>query len=154
MLYFSQQPYNPRSQEELDQWGRVLAFKKEFEKAGLIWSYRGPARFEGLLRQHATRFLLDLHGRDPLPAEGTTSNAAVHVDDAEADAMLRALAAEARRGAGVLPAERVNALGAGAGLQPGAVLGAVERLRDRGDVRLHWGGGVLVAGARRGDPGR
>jgi hypothetical protein len=57
MVYFNQQPYNPQSKEEIDQWGQVLEFKKSFPKEGLWWAYEGAAEFERLLRVHLTRFI-------------------------------------------------------------------------------------------------
>ncbi len=144
MLYFNQQPYAAQTEDELDQWKKVLAFKKEFQGAGLLWSYRGAGKFEALLRRHATDFLRNFDtGAPPVPV-GTT--------DAAYGALLRALAAATPQGAAVLPAERVNELGAGLGLEAGAVLGIVEHLRRTGAIQLHWGGGVSVLAPDR-DPG-
>ncbi len=148
MLYFSEQPHSPR-RDELEQWGKVLDFKEEFQNAGLLWSYPGPEGFEALLRQHATKFVLDFCKRDT-PGAARTPDATVRAADAEADTLLRVLTAAARQGAGVLPAERVNELGAGLGLEAGAVLGTVERLRRAGAIELHWGGGVSVSAPGRG----
>ena len=142
MLYFNQQPYSPQSQDELDQWGKVLAFKKEFQDAGLLWPYRGAGKFEALLRRHATDFLRNLYTSAPPAPSGTA--------DAASNALLHALAAATQGDAAVLPAERVNELGAGLGLEAGAVLGAGERLRRAGAIELHWGGGVYVPAPDRG----
>lgn len=59
MLYFNQRPYSPQSQDELDQWGKVLAFKGEFQNAGPLRHYRGANNFEALLRRDVTAFLID-----------------------------------------------------------------------------------------------
>lgn len=59
MLYFSERPYAPRSQDELEQWGKVIAFRKELEKVGLVQFYRNFAKFEALLRQQVTHFLIN-----------------------------------------------------------------------------------------------
>ena len=72
MLYFSQQPYNPRSREELEQWGKVLDFREEFQKEGLLWTYQGPQEFEALLRRHVTDFLIEACKPDePTSPSGT-----------------------------------------------------------------------------------
>jgi hypothetical protein len=60
MFYFNQKAYAPRFREETDQWGKVLEFKKNFPREGLWWAYSGPTEFEKYLRDHLTRFLLDL----------------------------------------------------------------------------------------------
>jgi hypothetical protein len=139
MLYFSQQPYSPR-REEVEQWGKVLDFKEEFQDVGLLWSYPGPESFEAQFRQHATNFLLNFGKSAPSNPAGTP----------DADALLRALTAATRQGAAVLPADRVNELGAGLGLEAGTVLGIVEHLRRAGAVQVHWGGGVSVRAPDRG----
>jgi hypothetical protein len=83
MLYFSQKPYSPRTQDELEQWKKVLAFREEFNKAGLLWSYLGPGRFERLLRQHVTRFLLnsDRNRLTQLAQRSSTENGEVDLVD-------------------------------------------------------------------------
>jgi len=141
MLYFSQQPYTPRSREELKQWGKVLDFKKEFQKEGLLWTYQGPQAFAALLRRHVTDFLIDICRPDKPTAPNTL--------DADAKALLRALAAVTQQETTILSADRVNELGAQLGLSASAVLGVVERLRRVGAVQLHWGGGVSVASTDR-----
>ena len=138
MLYLSQQPYTPRSREELEQWGKVLDFKAEFQGEGLLWPYEDPQRFEALLRRHVTDFLIEACK----PDEPASPSGAL---DADADALLRALAAATRQDAPLLSADRVNEVGARLGLSAGAVLSIVERLRRAGAVQLHWGGGVSVA---------
>ncbi len=73
MLYFSQQPYNLRSREECEQLAKVLDFKEEFQKAGLLWSYCGANDFEVLLRRHVTAFLIDDYKDDrPVIIDGGT----------------------------------------------------------------------------------
>jgi len=57
MVYFNQKPYTPQSKEEMDQWGQVLEFRKEFPKEGFWWPYKGTARFEKLLRAHLSNFV-------------------------------------------------------------------------------------------------
>jgi hypothetical protein len=57
MVYFNQKPYTPQSKEEIDQWGRVLEFRKSFPPEGLWSLYRGASQFERLLRMHLTNFI-------------------------------------------------------------------------------------------------
>jgi Stage II sporulation protein E (SpoIIE)/NACHT domain len=57
MVYFNQKPYTPQSEEEIDQWGQVLKFRKGFPEEGLWWPYKGTAKFEKLLRTHLNNFL-------------------------------------------------------------------------------------------------
>jgi hypothetical protein len=58
MLYFSRKPYQPETKEELEQWQRVLTFKSEMQKSGLIWAYPNPHAFEQLIRRHLTALVL------------------------------------------------------------------------------------------------
>jgi hypothetical protein len=52
--YFNQSPYSPR-QTELEQLGRLLAFRATIESAGLlVWEYDGVPDFETKVRQHLT----------------------------------------------------------------------------------------------------
>src|ERR1019366_6202695 len=57
MVYFSQQPYSPKSKKDTDQWGLVLQFKDEFPAEGLWWEYKDEADFEQLTRNHLSQFL-------------------------------------------------------------------------------------------------
>jgi HEAT repeat protein len=57
MVYFNQKPYRPKSQSEIQQSERVLAFRNQFPKEGLYWLYKGTAQFERLVRQHLTHFI-------------------------------------------------------------------------------------------------
>jgi len=61
MLYFSQQPYNPQSSEELDQWRKVLAFRDEFQaKKALTVQYNHPTEFIGRIAVDLTRLCFRL----------------------------------------------------------------------------------------------
>jgi hypothetical protein len=60
MMYFNEKSYTPKTSEEVDQWGRVLDFKKKFPKEGLWWAYKGKAEFEKMVRLHLTLWLRDL----------------------------------------------------------------------------------------------
>jgi len=57
MVYFNQKPYSPSSKGDLEQWSRVLDFKRDFPKEGLWWPYNGRRDFERLFRSHLTQFL-------------------------------------------------------------------------------------------------
>ncbi|MGA1874746.1 MAG: hypothetical protein ACMUIA_03985 [bacterium] len=57
MFYFSQVPYTPQDSSEIDQWGKVLKFKKELQQKGLIREYRTADEFAELLREHLAGIL-------------------------------------------------------------------------------------------------
>jgi hypothetical protein len=57
MFYFSQAPYTPRNRAEIRQWGKVIAFKNELQKKGLIREYQTPDEFAGLLQEHLSKVL-------------------------------------------------------------------------------------------------
>jgi hypothetical protein len=57
MMYFRQKPYQAKTKEETDQWGKVLEFQRTFPKDGLWWPYSDRREFEKLLRGHLTNFL-------------------------------------------------------------------------------------------------
>jgi hypothetical protein len=57
MMYFSEQPYTPKSKKELDQWSKVFRFKDKFPKEGLWWSYQAKGAFQKLVREHLTKFI-------------------------------------------------------------------------------------------------
>jgi hypothetical protein len=64
------------------------------------------------------------------------------------DAFLRSLCTTTRlTGRSELSAEQVNALGAGLGLDPTAVLHAVETLKQQNAVELIWGGKLTITAA-------
>lgn len=66
-VYFNKKSATPRSQQETDQWGRVLRFKEDFPAEGFCWSYNRVSQFETLLRTHLTSYL-----RNRFPANPTT----------------------------------------------------------------------------------
>ncbi len=59
MIYMCARAYAPRSPDELVQWQRVLEFQRELPKQQLWWEYTRVHRFEALLREHLTRFVLE-----------------------------------------------------------------------------------------------
>jgi hypothetical protein len=69
MVYFKKKPYEPRSRVELDQWGLVLDFQKNFPKEGLWWPYAAKSEFRDLLRRHLEQLLRnEYHTNQPSPA--------------------------------------------------------------------------------------
>jgi hypothetical protein len=58
MLYFSQKPAAAATSAENDQYTRVLRFKEEFEKTGLMWPYTDEAEFGRIIRDHLTSHVL------------------------------------------------------------------------------------------------
>lgn len=87
MVYFNQKPYSPQSQEEVEQWGRVLRFREEFPKEGLWWPYNGEKAFEDLLRNHLTQFIrqhapISVHQQKSLPDRPAAPNAEQSQNDA------------------------------------------------------------------------
>jgi hypothetical protein len=52
MMYFNEKPFMPSSELEIEQFGRVLKFKKDFPKEGLWWTYKGKNSFSTLVRSH------------------------------------------------------------------------------------------------------
>jgi tetratricopeptide (TPR) repeat protein len=60
LFYFNEQAYSPRESSELDQWKRVLDFKKQFPKEGLWWPYPQSSDFERLVRRHLVQHVVRL----------------------------------------------------------------------------------------------
>src|SRR5216683_2760313 len=60
LFYFSQKPFMPRTDEEVEQVRKVLRFRGELEEKGLIWEYRDNDDFPNVVRPHLSRVLLDM----------------------------------------------------------------------------------------------
>lgn len=56
-VYFNEKSATPSSQQDAEQWGRVLRFKEDFPVDGLWWPYKRASQFERLLRTHLTSYL-------------------------------------------------------------------------------------------------
>ena len=58
-MYFSEQPAAFATMAELEQKGKVLAFRQELQtkKGALTWAYRDPADFEAQVRGHLELFI-------------------------------------------------------------------------------------------------
>ncbi len=70
MVYFCTRAASPQTQEETEQWGRVLAFRDELAKRGLTARYGAETDFERQLREHLGRFL---RNRNPTHEEKPSS---------------------------------------------------------------------------------
>jgi hypothetical protein len=86
MAYFNQEPANPSTLEEVDQWRQILEFKENFPEEGLYWNYEGASDFEKQFLNHITQFIrqeftlpsephLDLSTRPPQYAPGASADA-------------------------------------------------------------------------------
>ena len=68
VVYFNQTPYTPRSQEDTQQWERVLRFKDELASKVVYHEYDGSDDFEDHIRKYLTGWLFDLQNQ-PVPSE-------------------------------------------------------------------------------------
>jgi small GTP-binding protein len=59
-VYFNERASNPKSTADIEQWGRVVAFKEKFPKEGLWWPYKGKIQFEKLVRNHLMNYIRSL----------------------------------------------------------------------------------------------
>jgi len=58
MVYFCSRAYSAKTPDELVQWQRVLEFQQALPEQQLWWRYTTVAKFERLLREHLTTFVL------------------------------------------------------------------------------------------------
>jgi HEAT repeat protein len=75
MVYFNQQEYELKSNEETDQREQVLNFKRRFPKEGLWWEYKGETQFERLVRNHLTQFIRSQFPRQASAEAGAAQDA-------------------------------------------------------------------------------
>lgn len=68
LFYFSRAPYVIRSIEEVEQLRKVLEFKSDLQKHGLVAEYFNPDEFEKKVREHLIKLLYNMR------AEETRSN--------------------------------------------------------------------------------
>jgi len=70
-MYFGERATTFESQDELDQKGEVLAFKRELQGKGLLtWDYADPADFGKQVRGHLSRYIPDFaRSRGQLPQQ-------------------------------------------------------------------------------------
>jgi TIR domain/Domain of unknown function (DUF4062) len=68
MFYFRKTPFFSTDMRELRQFSKVIAFRKQLEKYGvLFWDYDEPIDFERRFREHLTKQLLQLQAPTPQP---------------------------------------------------------------------------------------
>jgi len=80
-FYFSQAPYTLNSAEDVEQVGKVLAFKNELMDKGLIWEYSTAGKFPDVIRPHLSRSLLKM-----FPAKTAAESVSSVVDRPESPA--------------------------------------------------------------------
>ena len=78
-MYFSEQPAAFATMTELEQKGKVLAFRQELQtqKGALTWAYRDPAHFETQVRGHLEDFVARFAARADHAAPDTETPALV-----------------------------------------------------------------------------
>ena len=59
-FYFCQKPFLPQAEDELEQYSKVLRFRRELQGKGLVWEYSTPSEFADTVRPHLVRILLDI----------------------------------------------------------------------------------------------
>ncbi|MGA1839902.1 MAG: hypothetical protein ACMUIU_04670 [bacterium] len=57
LFYFSQAPYTPKNKGEIEQWGKVIAFREELEWIGLVRAYKSLDEFTSMVRDHLSMLL-------------------------------------------------------------------------------------------------
>jgi hypothetical protein len=60
LFYFCQAPYTFRTQDELDQRGKVLKFRSSLREKTLVWEYESKETFADTVRPHLSGLLLDM----------------------------------------------------------------------------------------------
>ena len=81
MFYFRVTPFYTSDLTDLDQFTKVVAFRKKLEEAGvLFWQYQSPLEFERFVREHLIRQIFDVTNRSKsrrVPKAGAKKRAAV-----------------------------------------------------------------------------
>lgn len=92
MFYFSQEPANLATEDQIEQKAKVLKFKKNVQQGGLTWNYSGAQEFRTLFQTHLSTWLLSRKQHTPnAPAPPThaqpaqTSSASVAAPAANAN---------------------------------------------------------------------
>ncbi|MCP4407855.1 MAG: SUMF1/EgtB/PvdO family nonheme iron enzyme [Gammaproteobacteria bacterium] len=57
MMYFKEEPFYPKNEEEHNQHGLVIRFRSDFPKEGLYWTFKDVSEFENLARRHLSNFI-------------------------------------------------------------------------------------------------
>lgn len=67
LFYFCQSPYNYKTQDELDQRGKVLKFQNSLRGKNLVWEYESKETFADTVRPHLSGLLLDMFSAKIVP---------------------------------------------------------------------------------------
>lgn len=67
LFYFCQAPYTLRTQDELDQRGKILKFRGDLREKNLVWEYGSKETFADTVRPHLSGLLLDIFSRRLVP---------------------------------------------------------------------------------------
>jgi hypothetical protein len=65
--YAGEAPYNYRTQDELDQRGKVLKFQDSLRVKNLVWEYESKETFADTVRPHLSGLLLDMFSGKIVP---------------------------------------------------------------------------------------
>ena len=65
LFYFCTKPFMPKTKEEVNQIGRVIDFRDELSKIGLIWEYSENTDFANVVRPHLIRVLSEIFYQPP-----------------------------------------------------------------------------------------
>jgi hypothetical protein len=97
LLYFKKPPYDVSTEDEHEQLGRVLRFRKRISPELLVWDYDDPDDFESSVRRHLSRVV------DEWVSQGGTSGAAAPdqqgagYDASQLDRLLDAIARDTNK---------------------------------------------------------
>lgn len=67
LFYFCQAPYSFRTQDELDQRGKVLKFQNSLREKGLVWEYKSKETFADTVRPQLSGLLLEMFSGKIVP---------------------------------------------------------------------------------------
>lgn len=65
MFYFNEAPFAPNNQTEIEQAGKVLQFRQEVQKKGLIGTYPNKDSFENVVRPHLLNVIAEMLKENP-----------------------------------------------------------------------------------------
>jgi hypothetical protein len=65
LFYFNKSPFFPRDVDAVSQLQKVISFRQTLqERGGLVWEYQSPDEFIRFAREHFTKELLEIAGRN------------------------------------------------------------------------------------------
>lgn len=76
LFYFRQTPLMPKTREEVEQLARVIDFRDEMSRCGLVWEYEDERGFADIIRPHIILVLSKMFSPAASPAE--TAESAAH----------------------------------------------------------------------------